>query len=190
VNKHIAPTSVKSTSQQLTPLAELAAHIQAEHRATIEAIRTGTRHAMTAGELLLEAKRQLKHGHWVEWLEANCAISDRTAQTYMHLARNRAVLEANPQHAADLSIREALKAIAGPPKSNPKPKATTTFQTAPKRRSWLKPSALNSLIWSDADEEERCEFVGNVGLISIWKAADHVQQEALIKFLTAEDGAS
>jgi hypothetical protein len=162
---HIAPTPVKSVSKQ-SPLAELAERIRAEHQSAIASIRQGAQHAMIAGELLLEAKRQLKHGDWTKWLEANCcAISDRTAQVYMHLALNRAALEAKPQHAADLSVRKALKAIAGPPKSKdtPKAKASTTYQAAPKRRSRLVPPALNSLLWSDADEETRRKFLDSIG---------------------------
>jgi hypothetical protein len=120
---------------------------------------------MAAGDLLVEAKRLLGHGHFGKWLEANCAISDRTARLYMSLAENRTAVEAeaNRQRVADLTVRGAVKAIAGPPKSKDKPKTATTCQTAPKRRSRLVPPALNSLLWSDADEETRRKFLDNIG---------------------------
>ena len=63
-------------------------------------------HAIRAGELLIEAKRQVAHGEWLLWLETNCPLSDREAQNYMRLARN-------PQRVADLpSIREAVALLS------------------------------------------------------------------------------
>ena len=53
-------------------LADLAARIKAEHEATAIAMRRGVEHAMAAGDLLLEAKAQLKHGEWLPWLAAHC----------------------------------------------------------------------------------------------------------------------
>ncbi len=101
-------------------LADLAARIRAEHEATAVALRRSVMHAMAAGELLIEAKAQLgRHGTWLPWLAKNCAISERTAQLYMKLAKNRAVIEkemANPQcGVADLTLNEAaaLCVLAG-----------------------------------------------------------------------------
>jgi hypothetical protein len=39
------------------------------------------------GDLLLEAKEQLKHGKWLPWLKSNFGSSDSTAQNYMNAAR-------------------------------------------------------------------------------------------------------
>ena len=39
------------------------------------------------GNLLLEAKEQLKHGEWLPWLKANFGSSIRSAQNYMAAAR-------------------------------------------------------------------------------------------------------
>src|SRR5450759_4251886 len=81
-------------------LADLAARIRTYHQATVAALRTSVIHAMAAGELLIEAKAQVGHGHWLPWLAKNCAISERTAQLYTKLAKNRATIEkamANPQ---------------------------------------------------------------------------------------------
>src|SRR5262249_7175396 len=64
--------------------------------------------AIAAGDLLLKAKAQLKHGGWLDWLKANCEISERTVQAYMRLAR----LPVEKRNAvADLPLREALSAI-------------------------------------------------------------------------------
>jgi hypothetical protein len=45
-------------------LADLAARLKAEHGAVISALARGLTHAMAAGDILLEAKAQLKHGQW------------------------------------------------------------------------------------------------------------------------------
>jgi predicted transcriptional regulator len=45
-------------------LGKLAEEINAEHRACEAALRSGLRHAVRAGELLTEAKGQVKHGEW------------------------------------------------------------------------------------------------------------------------------
>jgi hypothetical protein len=89
-------------------LADLAARIRAEHEATGEALRSSVAHGIAAGELLLEAKAQMPHGQWLPWLKDNCAMSERTAQLYMRLAKNRAVIEIQIRnHVADLTLNEA-----------------------------------------------------------------------------------
>jgi hypothetical protein len=91
-------------------LADLAARIRAEHEAASHALKESVRHAIAAGELLIEAKGRLDHGRWLPWLKDHCAISERTAQLYMRVARNRAEIEAeiaNPQRIADLTLSEA-----------------------------------------------------------------------------------
>jgi hypothetical protein len=100
-------------------LADLAARIRTCHEATVAALNTSVIHAMAAGDLLIEAKAQVGHGHWLPWLAKNCAISERTAQLYTKLAKNRATIEKamrNPQRGvADLTLNEAaaLCVLAG-----------------------------------------------------------------------------
>jgi Protein of unknown function (DUF3102) len=88
-------------------LPDLAARIKAEHQAVSEALSESVRHAMAAGELLIEAKDQLQHGQWLPWLRDHCTISERTAQLYMRVAKNRDEVEAQMRNgAADLSLNE------------------------------------------------------------------------------------
>jgi len=90
-------------------LADLAARIKAEHEAVGEAMK----HAIAAGELLIEAKDKLPHGKWLPWLEANCEMSERTAQAYMRIARELTKIEpAKAQRVADLSVRDALRSFS------------------------------------------------------------------------------
>jgi hypothetical protein len=89
-------------------LADLAARIRAEHEATSTALRNSVEHAMAAGDLLIEAKTQLKHGQWLPWLAEHCAMSERTAQLYMRIAKNRATIEMNIRSGvADLTLGQA-----------------------------------------------------------------------------------
>ena len=84
------------------------AKAQASHRAVCTALRAVLPHALDAGDALQALKgRAGQYGAWGGVLR-QCGIPERTAQVYMKLARGRAVLEANPQRAADLSLRGAL----------------------------------------------------------------------------------
>ena len=89
-------------------LPDLAARIRVEHEAVSAALKESVRHAIAAGELLIEAKGQLGHGRWLPWLRDHCTISERTAQLYMRVAKNRAEIEAQMRNGvADLSLNEA-----------------------------------------------------------------------------------
>jgi hypothetical protein len=93
---------------RLHSLVELAARIRAEHEATSTALKSSVEHAMKAGDLLIEAKAQLKHGQWLPWLAEHCVMSERTAQLYMRIAKNRATIEANIRNGvADLTLGQA-----------------------------------------------------------------------------------
>jgi hypothetical protein len=94
-------------------LADLAARIKAEHEATAAALKSGVEHAMAAGDLLVEARAQLKHGQWLPWLNT-CGISERMAQRYMRLARNRGAIEAKSDTVSDLGIKGALAMLTVP----------------------------------------------------------------------------
>jgi hypothetical protein len=90
-------------------LADLRERLKIEHAAVVGALKTSR--AMACGDILIEAKAQLKHGQWLPWLKS-CAVSERSAQAYMRIARNRENIEANPQTTADLTIDAALRSLA------------------------------------------------------------------------------
>lgn len=46
----------------------------------------GIEHYRRAGEMLLEAKAQVQHGEWMQWVQRNFSLSRTTAATYMKLA--------------------------------------------------------------------------------------------------------
>lgn len=82
-----------------------------EHWLCVVATRSCVEHAIYAGEMLVEAKGQALRGGWGGWLEENFNGSQGRAQAYMRIARNREVLEANPQRPADMTLQEALREI-------------------------------------------------------------------------------
>jgi hypothetical protein len=91
-------------------LADLAARINAEHEAAGGALKRSLQHAIAAGELLLEAKAQIKHGQWLPWLKEHCQISERTARLYMRVAKNKTEIG----NVADLTVRGAVALLASP----------------------------------------------------------------------------
>ena len=63
------------------------------------------------GQRLIEAKSMLPHGKWIPWLTEQVEFSERTAQSFMRLAREWS----NPQALADLGATKALALLALPP---------------------------------------------------------------------------
>jgi hypothetical protein len=91
--------------------ADLRERLKTEHAAIVDSLKNSLSHAMAAGDMLLEARARLKHGQWLPWIES-CDLSERTAQRYMRLARNRAVIEAKSDTVSDLGIKGALAMLA------------------------------------------------------------------------------
>ncbi len=97
-------------------LEDLARRINDEHHQCAEAARSTLDHALNAGGLLTQAKGQIAHGQWGDWLRDHCTVSERTAQLYMKLAREWPVwLEAHKTATiADLSMTQAVALLAAP----------------------------------------------------------------------------
>jgi Protein of unknown function (DUF3102) len=95
-------------------LADLAARIRAEHEAVGTAMKRGLKHAIAAGELLIEAKAQLAHGQWLPYLREHCHVPERTAQRYMLLARHASELESKSDNLADLTMGGAIELLTPP----------------------------------------------------------------------------
>jgi hypothetical protein len=59
------------------------------HEEIVGHLRQSLEKAIRIGELLTEQKESLKHGEYTPWLKANVPFSDRTAQNYMRVYRER-----------------------------------------------------------------------------------------------------
>jgi hypothetical protein len=131
-------------------LSALAAIVRAGLTASAHALNGVLGHALDIGDALLAAKSLCGHGRWLPWLESECGLSSRTAEIYMRLAHHRARIEAetsNLQHAANLSLRAALRLIG----------SGRTYR--PRRRVTLNPA-----MWKAASVEERADFVDGIPL--------------------------
>jgi hypothetical protein len=93
-------------------LTDLAHRIKAEHDAGLLAIKRGVEHCIACGQLLIEAKGQLKHGQFGPWLRDHCGIAERTARHYMRLARYTDTLKSKTASLADLTVEEAVALIS------------------------------------------------------------------------------
>ena len=78
-------------------------------------------YAIECGELLQQIKRHLGHGGWLQWLREDWQHSERTAERYMQVAANRALIEQEQPE----SLRQAVALIVeakGTAKPKPEPK--------------------------------------------------------------------
>jgi hypothetical protein len=105
-------TATDTRSAPLAQLSDLAQAIDREHQAAIGAARSAVEHAITCGQLLLQAKAEVGHGGWLPWLEANTTVSARQSQRYMRLSR--AAADGKCDATSFLTIEGALAAIAAP----------------------------------------------------------------------------
>ncbi len=138
-----------SELQRLDPVgtatvADLAAKINAEHRACEAAAVSAVEHAVRAGELLAEVKQGLKHGGWLKWLEANFEGSARHAQRYMKLASQKHRLNATRvSHSSINGALRELQAVEAKEKSAEKHAARVEQVSKPeayngnRNRCWL-----------------------------------------------------
>jgi hypothetical protein len=109
-----------SAGRSKAELAKLAAEINRVHHLIIESAQTSLQHAIECGGMLIEAKKNVAHGEWEDWLKKHChEIEDRTARLYMRAANNADKIEKlaaeNGNTVADLSIRGAMRLLAPQP---------------------------------------------------------------------------
>ena len=98
-----------------TILEDLAARINQAHDQVEQAFVSAVENALTAGKLLLEAKRQVEHGEFEAWVEDNFEFSYRLARAYMRVARKLPELpDEKRQRAANMGLRGILKLLASP----------------------------------------------------------------------------
>jgi hypothetical protein len=89
--------------------AKLAADIRAAHERCLSAARSGLRHAVEAGRLLLTVRSRTPHGGWERYVTNQCGLTPRLAQRYMQAARHIGQLtDAEATRVADLSFRQLL----------------------------------------------------------------------------------
>jgi hypothetical protein len=93
-------------------LTDLAARIRAEDETIRRVEKDNVQRKMAIGDMLNEAKEQLGHGEWMPWLK-DTGLSQRTANKYMRLAKNRKVIEARGD-ITELTLNAATRLLAPP----------------------------------------------------------------------------
>ena len=152
---------------QDTAFSELARQVRDSHCQVGRAAADVLKYALACGDVLIAAKSRVPHGQWLPWLRRDCELSERTANAYMQLAGNRHMLEANPQHAADLSLRGALRLI--PKRGDPAPRPAPN--PAAKRQIQNRLDVVDVLgWWSKASITERERVINNIGWTDLVKA--------------------
>ena len=98
-------------SKRSNRLPMLAAEIKRAHNKARTAASTCLECAIEAGKLLIEAKANVPHGRWLDWLRDNCDMQERTAQHYTRLAKHEDVIDIKSATVADLTVRSAVAEI-------------------------------------------------------------------------------
>ena len=94
-----------------------AADIAKLHQQAQQHAESAVQCAMQAGQLLIKAKADTRHGEWLPFVES-AGMSARTAQRYMRLADNADILKI-VTHDAFESISQALEYLAEPKQKLP-----------------------------------------------------------------------
>jgi hypothetical protein len=103
------------------PLHDLAVEIESCHQDAVKMAAVTIGHGLRCGELLIGAKGLVKHGEWLQWIEANTTMGVRQAQKYMRLYSRRAEIEAGKcEPGTYLPINDALALIASKEPQEPK----------------------------------------------------------------------
>jgi hypothetical protein len=121
----IAPTA-QGTSlllvEQPRSLAEIMTDVRRSHAEVMAGLSHSAAKAIRAGEFLVEAKDQLKHGEFQLFVTLDCGIAQRTAQIYMKLASHKdkliQLVDTNARRSAGLSQAQALKFLASTAKKS------------------------------------------------------------------------
>jgi hypothetical protein len=144
----ISRANFKPTAE-IDDLDVLAKAVREHLQASANAAQNFLEHTLDAGDALIRAKAQVKHGEWLPWLKL-CDLSADKAERYMKLARHRGL---NSAGVRNLSLGAALKLVAKKkPVDGPKAKKSrpvTHFDAL----AW----------WSSASPEARSRFIDGVG---------------------------
>jgi hypothetical protein len=117
--------------------------IIAAHQNYNSQIRSALVSGYEAGQLLTEAKTGMDHGDFLPWIRDNLPFKERTAQNYMHLWRNRAILEG----ASIETLSGAYKTLTPPPKNDEEVEPASTDSTTQREENTPEiPSAESEVV--------------------------------------------
>src|SRR5262249_9250751 len=99
------------TAERENEAKQLVPQIKAEHKAVVEALEGGLKHAIGCGKYLDKARKLIRRGAWEGWVEANCPFSIRTPTNYPTVVRRRAELP----RLEETSYRRAIQMLRRDP---------------------------------------------------------------------------
>lgn len=97
------------TTNEMT-ISEMTNRANESYHQSRESAKKAIEHAVECGRHLNQIKRALKHGAFQQWLECNFAGSKRTAQQYMRLANNPAIVEKSSNVSGAVALLQSPKA--------------------------------------------------------------------------------
>jgi hypothetical protein len=103
--------AVSRSQHDRTVLRQFAQQANEAHARGVNKLKGTLEEFFCAGDALLQADAELKHGELLPWIKTNCNFSVRTGQLYMQLARNQAAIRAKCATVAHLTVRDALNLI-------------------------------------------------------------------------------
>ena len=147
-------------------LADLAGRVDHEYKQLKDCAVRGAKHAVNIGNYLLQVKRQLGHGHWLEWFDTNCNFSRSAAQMYMKLAQNIHQIS-NSQDIGNLTLTAAIEMLEQLKEAPEAPFGTSKrlSKRTDKVGEAIKAAALSVLerAWDGASDNERNIFLKKIG---------------------------
>jgi hypothetical protein len=149
--------------QIVLDLDQLAVAIRGEHEACEAAMTATVRHAIRAGDLLIDAKAQVRHGEWIGWLAENFDGHRNLASSYMRLA-------ANAQRVVHLdSVRQAIAELAMPrevlPELDATPEVTDRDQRCVQHEDFEN-DLRRMVVWGDWRREEEEVFDARLAFVT------------------------
>lgn len=95
-------------------LAERVERIKRLYEAGVLCVRQGTEHWINVGIELIEAKKDVRYGEWIPWIEANLPFSPRFAQMCMRVSCHSESIRGNAKDLSHLALESALDRLAEP----------------------------------------------------------------------------
>jgi Protein of unknown function (DUF3102) len=150
----------QATASSLAELAESFRKAQADfHHAASNAIL----HAISAGQVLIAAKKLTRHGEWAKFL-ASCDVRERQAERYMRLADLDAANPTCKSDLAGLTIEAAIKKLSPPKLRTITKQPTDTKPLAPPKITARRTHIDVIAVWMATTPTERTKAIDSIGL--------------------------
>jgi hypothetical protein len=153
-------------------LSDLAREIEENEKSRRACEVKGLMHGMRIGQLLIEAKKVVPHGGFLDWVKGNTSVTPRMCQIYMKVAKNPRLqwaVEHQYETVSHLTLNQAVKLARQPKAREDKARDQMARQIAAK--------------W-EASTETRKSFVRCLGEIRVAMADEGSGDDEFKSWLT------